>query len=129
MASGTPPDTEALAETRRELHDLAVLSSALLRLSTRVQSRCEALRHRLGDFEPLDEEELNRHVSWVAESAPAVTPGGVRGSRDEEEPAALLAMSLAGEGMTRQQIGDYLRHSFGMQDAEELLQRVMPDQR
>jgi hypothetical protein len=53
-------------DMRRELHELAVLSSALMRLATKVRSRCEALRQRMGSLAPLDEEELNRHVSWVA---------------------------------------------------------------
>lgn len=125
--SSSPPNNEVLTEIRRELHELAVLSSALLRLATKVQARCDELRQRLGGLEPVEEEELSRHVNWVAEgpSPDASGPGPQRGG-DEKEPAALLAMSLAGEGMSRSQIGAYLRDSFGIQDTDELLERVLP---
>lgn len=128
MATPSPSsDNDAVAEIRREMHDLAVLSSALLRLATKVQARCDALRQKVGGLAPLDEEELKRHVALVIEPAPAGARSiGTQRSGDENEPAALLAMSLAGEGMSRAQIGAYLRDSFGMHDADELLDRVLP---
>jgi hypothetical protein len=123
VTSSSPSNNEVLAEIRRELHELAVLSSALLRLATKVQTRCEELRRRMGALEPTEEDELSRQMSWIAESPPA---GATQRPSDESEPAALLAMSLAGEGMSRSQIGAYLRDSFGMQDTDALLERVLP---
>lgn len=128
MATHSPnADNEVVAEVRRELHELAVLSNALLRLATKVQARCEDLRQRMGSLEPIDEDELNRHVSWVAVPTDnAARAAGSQRTGNESEPAALLAMSLAGEGMSREQIGDYLRDSFGMHDADEMLDRLLP---
>ncbi len=125
MSAEQAESTDPILAARRELHELTILSSALLRLATRVQQRCETLRHTLGDTAPIQAGEVDRYAP----------PGGERRARprdqeatepEEEEPAALLAMSLAGEGMSREQIGDYLRHSFGMQDVEALLDRVLP---
>ena len=118
---------EPILAARRELHELTVLSSALLRLATKVQSRCDELRRTLGDVAPVGEEEVDVHAPRPQEIAAA--DGGASGQHDEEDdPAALLAMSLASEGMSRAEIGDYLRRSFGMQDTDALLDRVLPEQ-
>jgi hypothetical protein len=117
--------TDPVVAARRELHELTVLASALLRLATKVQSRLDELRHTLGDTQALDDAEIDRHaprrLEVTAESALA------EAQSEEDDPAALLAMSLAGEGMSREQIGDYLRQSFGMQETDALLDRVLPD--
>lgn len=132
----TPPRTAAadpVVAARRELHELAVLSNALLRLATKVQVRCDLLRHTLGDIAPLDEAEVDRHAPRGA--AAAVGPGGALSAgedqgegaaADDQDPAALLAMSLAGEGMSREQIAEYLEESFGMGETDELLDQVLP---
>ncbi len=126
MDSDRQPDDPILA-ARRELHELTVLSSALLRLATKVQSRCDDLRHTLGDVTPIDDGEVDVHAP--REHDVPVAPGLPSGVQaDEDDPAALLAMSLASEGMSRAEIGDYLRRSFGMQDTDALLDRVLPEQ-
>ena len=134
MSAERPQPDDPVLAARRELHELTVLSSALLRLATKVQSRCDALRYTLGDVGPLAEEEVDRFAprSGMAAGGPEMTLGtGAEAEpgngTDEGDPAALLAMSLAGEGMSREQIGEYLRQSFGMEDTEALLDRVMPD--
>lgn len=122
---------DPIVAARRELHELTVLSSALLRLATKVQSRCDDLRRTLGDVAPLDDAEVDRHAPRRPDGAgagPAAAPSASGHHDDEDDPAALLAMSLAGEGMSREQISDYLRRSFGMQDTDALLDRVLPDQ-
>jgi len=119
---------DPVVAARRELHELAVLSSALLRLATKVQARCDALRYTLGDAAPLDEAEVDRHAPRAVEPGGAVA-ADVEPIADagEEDPAALLALSLAGEGLSRQQIAEYLEESFGMQETDELLDRVLPE--
>ncbi len=117
-------DPDPVTAARRELHELTILSSALLRLATKVQARCDALRHTLGDVAPIGEDEVDRH----APRQPAVEPSAGDASSDDDDPAALLAMSLAGEGLSRDQIADYLRRSFGMQQTDELLDRVLGDE-
>ena len=116
-------DPDPVTAARRELHELTILSSALLRLATKVQSRCDALRHTLGDVAPIGEDEVDRHAPRQAGAAP-----GADASTDDDDPAALLAMSLASEGLSRDQIADYLRRSFGMQQTDELLDRVLGDE-
>ena len=116
-------DPDPVTAARRELHELTILSSALLRLATRVQSRCDALRHTLGDVGPIAEAEVDRHAPRPGVSDAEAHAGPRR--EDDDDPAALLAMSLAGEGMSRAQIADYLRQSFGMQAPEPLLDRVL----
>ncbi len=113
-------EMDAVEAARRELHELAVLSTALLRLATKVHSRCETLRSTLGDVEPLRSEEVDRH-------APAVEGGGgTRGAGSgDDDPVALLAMSLAVDGQSRAQIAAYLRTTFGLTDTDELLDRVL----
>ena len=120
MNTEGPSDSDPVVAARRELHELAILSSALLRLATKVQSRCDTLRRTLGDLDPLAEEEVDRHAP--REPQPSHEVAG-----EKDEPAALLAMSLAGEGMSRHEISDYLRRSFGMQETSALLARVLPD--
>jgi len=119
---------DPVVAARRELHELTVLSSALLRLATKVQTRCETLRHTLGDVEPLSDAEVDRHAPPVAGSPTAEWPEAGGSPDDQEDPAALLAMSLAGEGMSREQIGEYLQQSFGMEDTDALLDRVLPQE-
>lgn len=122
-----PTAIDPIVAARHELHELTVLASALLRLATKVQGRCDALRHTLGDVAPLDEDEVDRHAPRAPGGAAPVAPQGAAEAVEEgEDPALLLAMSLAGEGMTRDEIADYLRHSFGMEETDELLDRVMP---
>jgi hypothetical protein len=116
---------DPLVAARRELHELTILTSALLRLATKVQARCDTLRHTLGDSDPLRDEEVDHHAPRNAGPTPPLRRAGVS---QAEEPAALLAMSLAGEGLTRAQISEYLHESFGMQDIDALLDRVLPDQ-
>ena len=116
-------DPDPVTAARRELHELTILSSALLRLATKVQSRCDALRHTLGDVSPIGEDEVDRHAPRHGLDA---APGAEAGAGDDD-PAALLAMSLAGEGLSRDQIAEYLRRSFGMQETDELLDRVLGD--
>lgn len=133
MSPNPSPVTDPVVAARRELHELTVLSSALLRLATKVQARCDALRHTLGDLAPLDEEEVDLHaprgVGAAAASAPAPADGeSASPEADDEDPAVLLAMSLASEGMSREQIAEYLEHSFGMEQTDELLDRVLPEQ-
>ncbi len=118
---------DPIVAARRELHELAVLSSALLRLATKVQGRCDELRRTLGDIAPVDDAEIDRHAPRRADGAVGA-PALAGTDPDEDDPAALLAMSLAGEGMSRAEIGEYLRRSFGMQDTDALLDRVLPDQ-
>lgn len=129
--------TDPVVAARRELHELTVLSSALLRLATKVQSRCDALRHTLGDVAPLDDAEVDRHAprGVALPGSGAAEPGHAEGdgaagseSGDEQDPAALLAMSLAGEGMSREQIAEYLAESFGMGETDALLDRVLPEE-
>lgn len=117
-------DPDPVTSARRELHELTILSSALLRLATKVQARCDALRHTLGDVGPIGEDEVDRHAPRHAE--PEVAAGET--SSDDEDPAALLAMSLAGEGLSRDQIAEYLRRSFGIEQTDELLDRVLGDE-
>lgn len=129
MSTERPQRDDPIMAARRELHELAVLSSALLRLATKVQARCDELRRTLGDSGPLDEGEVDRHAPrGVGAGADAAKRPAGAGQSDEDDPAALLAMSLASEGMSREQIGDYLKRSFGMQDTDALLDRVLPEQ-
>ncbi|HEX8101264.1 MAG TPA: hypothetical protein VF533_01495 [Solirubrobacteraceae bacterium] len=123
-------ERDPIVAARRELHELAVLSSALLRLATKVQSRCDELRKTLGEVAPIDEREVDQYAPRQidADGASVAPPGGAEAQSEEDDPAALLAMSLAGEGMSRDQISDYLRQSFGMQDTDALLDRVLPEQ-
>jgi len=130
----TAPDasrTDPVVAARRELHELTVLSSALLRLATKVQARCDTLRHSLGDLEPLDEGEVDLHAPRGAAADGSATAAFAEAEADpdvgeEQDPAALLAMSLAGEGMSRGQIAEYLQESFGLEETDELLDRVLP---
>ncbi len=124
MSVQSSPATDPVAAARRELHELTVLASALLRLATKVQTRCDALRHSLGDIAPLDDKEIDRHAPRGQG-----TPDPVAEAGQDDDPAALLAMSLAGEGMSREEISEYLRESFGMQETDELLDRVLADGR
>lgn len=117
---------DSILAARRELHELTVLSSALLRLATKVQSRCDALRHTLGDLEPIGEDEVDS-LAPRGVVAP-VGAGDAPQGDDHDDPAALLALSLAGEGMSREQISAYLQESFQMDDTRELLDRVLPHQ-
>lgn len=117
-------DHDPVTAARRELHELTILSSALLRLATKVQARCDALRHTLGDVAPIGDGEVDRYAPRHA--APAAA--GADPDTDDDDPAALLAMSLASEGLSRDQIADYLRRSFGMQQTDELLDRVLGDE-
>jgi hypothetical protein len=127
MSVPTPSSSESIAAARRELHELTILSSAMLRLATRVQSRCDALRHTLGDVAPITDGDVDRLAPRPAVDGVRAAQPGHAHSQDDDDPAALMAMSLAGEGMSRAQIGDYLRQSFGIQETDELLDRVLPD--
>ena len=121
--------TDPVVAARRELHELTVLSSALLRLATKVQARCDALRHTLGDIGPLDDAEVDRHAPRgvdAPEPAPVADGEADADAGDDQDPAALLAMSLADEGMSREQIAEYLQESFGMQETDVLLDQVLP---
>jgi hypothetical protein len=126
MSVPIPSSSESIAAARRELHELTILSGAMLRLATRVQSRCDALRHTLGDVAPITDGDLDRLAPRPTEAF-AIAPAGSGHEQDDDDPAALMAMSLAGEGMTRAQIGDYLRQSFGVHETDALLDRVLPD--
>ena len=130
MSVPTPSSSESIAAARRELHELTILSSAMLRLATRVQSRCDALRHTLGDDAPITDDDVDRLAPRPAAVAPPPIAAASDGFDDgDDDPAALMAISLAGEGMSREQIGDYLRQSFGMQETDALLDRVLPEER
>lgn len=125
----TRHDADDLAAARRELHELAILSGALARLATKVHSRCEDLRLSLGVTEvgrPDPPVELVRAPDPAEEppEEPAGGPGAVQPG--ELSPAELLAMSMAGSGSTREEIEQYLRDAFGMQDAHALVDRVLP---
>jgi len=136
MSAERPQPDDPVLAARRELHELTVLASALLRLATKVHARCDALRYTLGDVGPVADEEVDRFAPRGAAlaaaprpaSGAAAEPGAVGNGTDEGDPAVLLAMSLAGEGMSREQIGDYLRQSFGMEDTDDLLDRVLPEE-
>jgi len=126
--------TDPVVAARWELHELTVLSSALLRLATKVQVRCDALRYTLGDVGPLDDAEVDRHAPPVGApdgpGAVAAAPGAGEDAGEaggDQDPAALLAMSLADEGMSRDQIADYLEESFGMGETDALLDQVLPE--
>ena len=128
--------TDPVVAARRELHELAVLSSALLRLATKVQVRCDALRHTLGDVGSLDDAEVDRYAPRVEDAAggpgavaagPVASDDGDAGAGGDQDPAALLAMSLADEGMSRDQIAEYLREAFGMRETDALLDQVLPE--
>ena len=126
MSVPTPSSSESIAAARRELHELTILSSAMLRLATRVQTRCDALRHTLGDVAPITDDEVDRHAPPVAVGEVAPVAVAVAADGEEDDPAALMAMSLAGEGLSRAQIADYLQQSFGMGETSDLLDRVLP---
>jgi len=136
MSAERPQPDDPVLAARRELHELTVLASALLRLATKVHARCDALRYSLGDTGPVGDEEVDRFAPRGAAltaapqpaSGAATEPGEAGNGADEGDPAALLAMSLAGEGMSREQIGEYLSQSFGMEDTEALLDRVLPEE-
>jgi hypothetical protein len=114
-------DPASIRAARKELHELAILSAALVRLATRVHERCEELRESLGDTAPLEQTGLDELVN----GAPVAEPGNGH-AEAEQDPAALLAMTLAGQGHTRDEIASYLESRFGMEDADELLDRVLP---
>ena len=123
MSAERSQPADPVLAARRELHELTILAGALLRLATRVQGRCDALRHTLGDPDPVGEGDIDRYAPRDAAPAPAAaaaTSGATQG-----DPAELLAMSLAGEGLSREQIGQYLRQSFGMEQTDALLDRVL----
>lgn len=119
-------DDDVASEIRRELHEVAELSTTIQALATSVQTRCEALSDRMSDLEPGHADELGRHMSSVHPLPAQPRSDAARRPGHENEPAALLAMGLAGEGMSRAQISEYLRDSFGMEDTDELLERVVP---
>ncbi len=81
-AERSQPDEPILA-ARRELHELTVLSSALLRLATKVQGRCDELRRTLGDIAPVDDAEVDRHAP--RSTGPPTAGDGADGGRAEDD--------------------------------------------
>ena len=130
MSAERSQPVDPVLAARRELHELTILAGALLRLATRVQRRCDALRHTLGDPGPVEEAELDRYAPRDPAAVNAAAPGRDAGGTgtSQGDPAELLAMSLAGEGLSREQIGEYLRQSFGMEQTDALLDRVLREE-
>ena len=119
-------DADSIAAARRDLHELTVLAAALLRLTTKVHARCEELRESLGDLAPLQEDEILGVFRPSSDGSEPPLPVAPSGSGDRS-PAELLALSLAGEGMSREQIRDYLDSSYEIDDLDGMLDRVLPD--
>ena len=93
--------------------DLAVLSAALVRLAGRLNARAEALAEEGG-------------------SAPHVeTPGLDEAQDPDEDPIqrrsglAIIAVNLALEGNSREEIQRYLLHRFGIESTAELIDEAL----
>ncbi len=104
---------------RESLRLASELADALTTQAARVKRQCTQLEDTLAGLGDLPE------AIAAAPAAPS-TSTPATDAAPEESPARLVAMEMAIQGATREQIESYLRNNLNISDAQPIVDDVLP---